>query len=627
MKEEGALNRAPARTAFGPSCPLCCRFCTPGDPPMTLPSRLCFLLPLFLLFSSLPFARAAPKPAPDDLLSPAGWHLDAPHPGDAALEMIQLTDGDPPLLRVTVKTPSTPYYLVQLVRDIPAVIPEGHRVRLSFWARSPTRSPVRASIERNGPPYDLTAERTLTLTPAWQKDAAEAVAPGYGLNAHFQMGQQTGVVELMQIKVTDEGLDPARAAALAALQPAAVQARIEKYRKGTLTVRVVDSQGKPVPGVSVRLAQTRHAFLFGCNLFGLNPADTSPAQTAYQQEFTGLFNYATIPFYWGAFEQTPGKLDNARLQTMAAWGVAHKLVVKGHPLVWHEVWPTWAPTDPDAAIPLLHARVSDLIPRYKDTIHIWDVLNEANGASGQKPPNGESNWIKRDGAAAVVGTALGWARAAGRSLPETFLYNDYNIGADNVALLTRLQKDGKLPDAIGLQSHMHGGEWPLSKVWGICQTFAQFGRPIHFTEATVISGPHRDNPANATLTGWDTTSAGEARQADYVAQFYTALFSHPSVRAITWWDFSDLNAWQGAPAGLVRKDMSPKPAYTRLLGLIHKQWWTTDTGRPNVRGALTRRVFYGDYQVTVTDARGRSVTRAVSFPESAPPLVVTVRVP
>ena len=599
-------------------------------PPSRLPAhRLLSLLLLLLPFFSrtLPaYAAPAAPPASGDLLAPGEWSLSAPRPGDAALSTVPLTDGDPPLLRVTVKTPSDPFYLVQITRDIPAVIPEGHRVRLTFWARSATRNPLRATVERNGPPYDPAAVQTFTLTPQWQTYSISGVAPGYGLNAHLQMGQSAGTVDLMQISVTDEGLDPAIAAAQAALQPAAIKARIEKYRKGTLTVRVVDAQGKPVPGVSVHLAQTRHAFLFGCNFFGLDPADASPAQRAYQAEFTGLLNYATLPFYWGAFESAQGKPDYARLQTLATWSVAHGVVVKGHPLVWHEVWPGWAPTDPEAAIPLLHARVLDLVPRYKDTIHVWDVLNEANGAAGHTPPNGEANWIKRDGPAPVVETALGWARDAGRGLPETFLYNDYDTGESNVALLTKLQKDGKLPDVVGLQSHMHTGEWPLTKVWAVCQTFAQFGRPLHFTETTVLSGPRRDNPTNATLTGWDTTPAGEAKQADYVAQFYSVLFSHPSVRAITWWDFSDRNAWQGAPAGLVRRDMSPKPAYTRLLGLIHKQWWTDDTGKADARGSLTCRVFYGDYRVTVTDARGRTVTRTLTFPESAPPMTVTVRV-
>ncbi|MCD6507549.1 hypothetical protein J7M22_13115 [Candidatus Poribacteria bacterium] len=46
------------------------------------------------------------------------------------------------------------------------------------------------------------------------------------------------------------------------------------------------------------------------------------------------------------------------------------------------------------------------------------------------------------------------------------------------------------------------------------------------------------------------------------------LFSHPSVEAITWWDFSDRGAWQGTAAGFLRKDMSPKPAYERLTELV-----------------------------------------------------------
>ncbi|MGI4787697.1 MAG: endo-1,4-beta-xylanase [Janthinobacterium lividum] len=592
----------------------------------TLPRLLLTLLLVPLLAAARPVHAA-----PQDLLAPGDWTLGTPHPGDASLETVpSATAGGAAVQRVTVKTASDPFYMIQMIRDIPGIVPEGHRIRMSFSARSETNNPLRATIERNGPPYTAAAFRMLTLTPNWQDYTLEGLAPGYGLNAHLQMGQQAGTIELRAITVIDEGVDPAIAEAQAALEPSRIQARIEKYRKGTLTIKVVDAQGKPVPGASVHIAQTRHAFLFGCNFFGLNPSDMSASQKAYESEFTALFNYATIPFYWGAFETKQGSPDYARLQTMASWSVAHGITVKGHPLVWHEVWPDWAPTAPDQAIPLLHARVLDLIPRYQNTIHYWDVLNEANAAADETPPNGESNWIKRDGPAPVVETALGWARAAQKTLPpsstpETFLYNDFDTGEDNVALLTQLKKDGKLPDAIGIQSHMHEGEWPLTKVWSVCQTFAQFGPPIHFTETTVISGPRRDNPKDATLTDWNTTPEGETQQADYVTQFYTVLFSHPSLRAITWWDFSDRGSWQGAPAGLVRKDMSPKPAYTRLMKLIHKQWWTNVTEKANGNGTLTHRVFYGDYKVTVTDTRGLTITRLVTFPEASKPQTVTVR--
>jgi GH35 family endo-1,4-beta-xylanase len=297
--------------------------------------------------------------------------------------------------------------------------------------------------------------------------------------------------------------------------------------------------------------------------------------------------------------------------------------------VWQEVWPRWAPLDPEAAIPLMRARVTDLVSHYQNTIHYWDVVNEANGASYYRPQNGETAWVRRDGPAAVVESALGWARAAaaGRT-EETFIYNDYDTGSSNEELLTQLQADGKLPDAIGIQSHMHGGEWPLSKVWRVCETFGRFGKPVHFTETTVLSGPRRAIDYNGPPPAdWNTTPEGEAKQAEYVEQFYSLLFSHPAVRAITWWDFSDQGAWLHAPAGLVRKDMTPKPVYTRLLELIRHRWWTHASGKTDPSGIYAERVFYGDYRITVTGPGGGKQTKSLNFPEAAAPLTTTVELP
>ena len=102
---------------------------------------------------------------------------------------------------------------------------------------------------------------------------------------------------------------------------------------------------------------------------------------------------------------------------------------------------------------------------------------------------------------------------------------------------------------------MHENVWPLHKVLAVCQSYAKLGLPIHFTETTLLSGV-RDRQNNA----WgSTTHEAETTQAHNAANFYMALFAHPAVQALTWWDFSDYHAWQNAPAGLVRADMSPKP--------------------------------------------------------------------
>ena len=145
-------------------------------------------------------------------------------------------------------------------------------------------------------------------------------------------------------------------------------------------------------------------------------------------------------------------------------------------------------------------------------------------------------------------------------------------------------------DVIGIQSHMHGGYWGAARVWDVCERFAKFGKPLHFTETTIVSGPKKDS-------GWTTTPEGEQDQAKQVTEFYTVLFSHPAVEAITWWDFTDQGAWQQAPAGLVRDDMTPKPAYEQLRSLIKGKWWTKMETATGSRGTWTFRVSSGRYEV------------------------------
>jgi hypothetical protein len=151
---------------------------------------------------------------------------------------------------------------------------------------------------------------------------------------------------------------------------------------------------------------------------------------------------------------------------------------------------------------------------------------------------------------------------------------------------------------------MHGGYWGAAKAWSICERFARFGKPLHFTETTVLSGQKRGSD-------WPTTPEGEQQQAQQAAEFYTVLFSHPAVEAITWWDFTDQDAWQQAPAGLVRSDMSPKPAYERLRELIKGKWWTDVEVRTGEQAALRFQGFLGHYEVQASLAARRLAGRFV----------------
>ena len=217
-------------------------------------------------------------------------------------------------------------------------------------------------------------------------------------------------------------------------------------------------------------------------------------------------------------------------------------------------------------------------------------MNEA--VWGQTFTNGLGLWLKRDGPAKVVETALQWAHEAD---PDAqLIYNDFDIGSEHQQLIEQLVKDNAPFQIIGIQSHMHRGEWPLEKVWDTCERYSKFGKAVHFSEVTVLSGKHGWELSQP----WPTTPEGERKQANYVEQLYTVLFSHPAIQAIAWWDLQD-GAWQGAPSGLLRADLTPKPAYDRLMKLIHETWWTRESLSSNEKGVCTFAGFLGDYEVTV----------------------------
>jgi GH35 family endo-1,4-beta-xylanase len=162
-------------------------------------------------------------------------------------------------------------------------------------------------------------------------------------------------------------------------------------------------------------------------------------------------------------------------------------------------------------------------------------------------------------------------------------------------------------DALGLQSHMHQGYWGEEKTLRIIDRFARYGLPIHFTETTIVSGrlmpPEIEDLNDYQIPDWPTNPEGEARQADDIVRHYKTLLSHPAVEAMTYWDSTD-NAWLGAPAGLLRKDLSPKPSYEALLALVKGEWWLKPTTMTtDAQGRLRFSGFLGEYEIVDGDRR------------------------
>ena len=381
--------------------------------------------------------------------------------------------------------------------------------------------------------------------------------------------------------------------------------RIEHYRKGPVAVRVVDASGRPVRGADVTVRQSGHEFLFGCNIF-LHGKVGSPAdEQKYRSRFAALFNFATLPFYWSGYEPISTHPQHVDRRRVVEWCREQGISVKGHPLVWNHPAgvPRWLPDDPSEVRSLSEARVADCVERFARKIDIWDVVNEAtdpyrfeeNAVARAMRETGKIDWTVRSFLA---------ARRANTS--ALLLINDYRTDKAYADLISKLvdAAGNRIYDAIGIQSHLHGGAWEPRRTWEICDRFARFGVPLHFTETTIVSGRREDRRR------WGSTLAElEEIQAREIVRFYTTLFSHPAVEAITWWDFADRRAWQGAPAGLLRKDLSAKPAYDRLLDLVRGRWWTDDTARTGKEGEIRLRAFYGSYEIRAKKGDRHAVVR------------------
>lgn len=400
---------------------------------------------------------------------------------------------------------------------------------------------------------------------------------------------------------------------------------IERNRKSDAVVRVTDAAGKPLAGVPVTVEQVDSSFHFGANIFMLDSFPTLELNRRYEEAFCGLFNAATVPFYWKDLEPEQGKprfaADSPFIarrpppDRTVAFCEGHGLKIHGHTLVWNFVkWsvPDWLPNDPALNAPLWEQRIRQIAERYGHRIHRWDTVNEVvldrkypEEVRGV-PPNYER-------------LAFTWADRYFPTDARLDLNELTNVWDSHLphllALARRLLDDGARMGGIGLQFHI----WSDNELRDVLaqktkspatllaalDALAEFNLPLHISEIT--------------LTSPDSNAAGEALQAQAACGLYRLWFSHPSVDSITWWNVPDGGAAPGEDklcSGLLNRDLEPKAAYTALHDLIHREWRTRVEGVTDADGTFTLRGFHGNYRVTAGRSGADAKTEGAIAPDS-----------
>jgi GH35 family endo-1,4-beta-xylanase len=406
---------------------------------------------------------------------------------------------------------------------------------------------------------------------------------------------------------------------------------IENNRKDFASLHITDKQGKPLTNARIQIRQLSHQFKFGANLFLLDEMESDEKNRQYRDIFKEVFNHATLPFYWNGLEPIQGKprfeKDSPKVYRRPAPDLCleycreHNIRPKAHCLI-YDVWaPDWVPDDVVESKKLYRKRLQLLAERYSGRIEDWEVINETL-----------IPFCNRNHPLFKAPDYLEWSfDAAKEYFPNNRLLlneatpwiwgKDFNYRRSQYYLLIeRLLKMGTRIDGIGMQFHMFYKQaeeaeitpafYNPRRLYDVMDCYEVFQKPVQITEITI--------PA------YSETAADEETQAEIVKNLYRMWFSHKSVESIVWWNLVDgyayirdsgnadewnENIYYG---GLLRHDLSVKPAWNVIRDLITKEWQTKadlvtgDTNHASFRG------FYGDYEVKVV-CQGKEIVRNISL--------------
>ena len=161
-------------------------------------------------------------------------------------------------------------------------------------------------------------------------------------------------------------------------------------------------------------------------------------------------------------------------------------------------------------------------------------------------------------------------------------------------------------DGINIQVHMGNiwsGMWDIISLYDTLQSYGELGLPIGILEFRVVSGQSADN----SYRPW-RDEFSEENQAELMKRCLTVFLGNPQVIGIiyyTHWVDSGPSPWPFTPAGLLRADGTPKPAYYALLDFFKSRIYQGEIRLSDGRGSV--KTLEGWYYVTISDKDGNVI--------------------
>ena len=295
---------------------------------------------------------------------------------------------------------------------------------------------------------------------------------------------------------------------------AEIDEKIEKNRKADGTFCTTAT-----PGSEVKVEQLTHEFKFGAHIFNFNQLGNHEYNETYKSSYGegGLFNSATVAFYWDKYEPTHGatraygeywdseeywnSLPREEAMLRFNWRrpapgpvidfcKERNIRVHGHVLIWGNMRPKWiwnqyAPENEKLKIEqwgderddlennalgemapvyaanyrnLFRQRVEGVAAAFGDTVDSWDVVNESSTdwALYHQSRTGYAFYNSPRYGIITGDYPLHALEDAQAALPAwtKLNINDYNIVEDYQRQIKDLLRENVRIDIVGMQMHI-----------------------------------------------------------------------------------------------------------------------------------------------------------------------------
>ncbi len=311
--------------------------------------------------------------------------------------------------------------------------------------------------------------------------------------------------------------------------------------------------------------------------------DAAQSDEGYRKRLAAAFDFAVIPCPWRAVEPAEQKFDWKPIDAWVEWLAKKHMPIKATPLLsfaehqlpdWIYIWEH----DFETLRDLAHAHVKRVVSRYAQYVHYWDVASGLHADTALSFTFDQLIELTRMSAALVKQVAPRASSIVDIVAPWGEYYARNPRSIPPMLYAEMVVQSGVNMDAFGLQ-FLFGPDVDgmyvrdLFQVSTLLDKFGGMSKPIHVTAVQV---PSESKPApDDVWQGQHDPAAGgawrgpwsDASQAEWVDAFARVALSKPFVETVSWARLSDAPGHRVPFGGLLRRDLTPKPAYDRIVKL------------------------------------------------------------